>query len=603
MIKFKSIEIEGFGSFIKPFVYYLDSPGINLITGKNGSGKTTIFSALVWGLYGQTLKGKADITPWPDIQKDFIGTKVEVKFLVSNTQIKVIRCKDYSGKILSKAGGNKLFLFIGDKLQPIRDKREVQTKIIELLGMSLNLFKNSIAFGQNLTRLLKESGPRQKEIFDEAFDVTYINSAREKAVKIYSDLDKQGDEFISKLEHIKSLIEKQKQTLQAYENQKEEAKEDIKEVEKEIEEVVQKIKTQEVAEKNSKGNELRTLQIKPKLDKLTQLENKHFKLDFTHEQEKAETESLKRKLNEMATNLAKRTPICNSCGQVIEGNKATEYKARIREQLKTKRTELTDRKSKDKDRAEELAQIQSSIEKLLKYREEHNKLQSILKLEKNNDQFLAELKSARLKLVGRLKDAKIRFKRAKKALRSFNTANLEEKQNRMKEQYLEIKKELKLHRWLIDDPLSNKGLKAFIFKAMLKSVNNQLKKYGKYLGYSIKFNVDLESANKNFEAIIYSGKNERPYNDLSGGQNQLVDVCLAFAVHDTVTEAKNINILLMDEVFESLDAENIELVSELIEIKSLKTSVHLISHQQNLVFSKVRNVTHLKLVDKVTAVV
>ena len=55
MIEFKKIIIEGFCS-IGTLELPLNNNGITSIKGANGLGKTTIFSALVWVLYGKTLK-------------------------------------------------------------------------------------------------------------------------------------------------------------------------------------------------------------------------------------------------------------------------------------------------------------------------------------------------------------------------------------------------------------------------------------------------------------------------------------------------------------------------------------------------------------------
>ena len=68
MIEFKKIIIEGFCS-IGTLELPLNNNGITIIKGANGLGKTTIFSALVWVLYGKTLKG---------ISVPFLGSVVPV---------------------------------------------------------------------------------------------------------------------------------------------------------------------------------------------------------------------------------------------------------------------------------------------------------------------------------------------------------------------------------------------------------------------------------------------------------------------------------------------------------------------------------------------
>ena len=88
----------------------------------------------------------------------------------------------------------------------------------------------------------------------------------------------------------------------------------------------------------------------------------------------------------------------------------------------------------------------------------------------------------------------------------------------------------------------------------------------------------MGKASKPFQTFVYKGDSVKDYDDLSGGQKLRVDICIAFAMHDLITESSNINILVMDEVFEGLDNEGIEIVFELIRGKSETKSVYLITH-------------------------
>jgi DNA repair exonuclease SbcCD ATPase subunit len=69
-----------------------------------------------------------------------------------------------------------------------------------------------------------------------------------------------------------------------------------------------------------------------------------------------------------------------------------------------------------------------------------------------------------------------------------------------------------------------------------------------------------------------------PYEDLSGGQSQLIHVAIAFAISDVVDGENGCNLLILDEIFEHLSSENVDLISELIMMKSQNKSVHLITH-------------------------
>lgn len=73
-----------------------------------------------------------------------------------------------------------------------------------------------------------------------------------------------------------------------------------------------------------------------------------------------------------------------------------------------------------------------------------------------------------------------------------------------------------------------------------------------------------------------------PFEDLSGGQKQLVNLAIAFAMNEILSQSKQINIAFLDEVFESLSSNNIELVSELIRKIYKNKTLFLITHQESL---------------------
>ena len=77
MIKLQQIELEGFSSVVARTTYRLDLPGINIISGENGAGKTTILNALSWVLFGKTIKKNSTINPWPALlDEHYQGTIV-----------------------------------------------------------------------------------------------------------------------------------------------------------------------------------------------------------------------------------------------------------------------------------------------------------------------------------------------------------------------------------------------------------------------------------------------------------------------------------------------------------------------------------------------
>ena len=177
MIRFGKSHIIGFAS-IQDETFDWDQPGLNVIQAPNGHGKTKFINALVWALFGKTLAGS--VITWEHKQPNhYRGTKVDQVFWNGNDEYRVIRCKDYLGDVDGAKGKNRLIVKInGEDPTNVRDKGDYQAVIMEALGYSFELFKNTIVFGQKLQRLISETGPNKKKVLDDAFEVTFIPRAK-----------------------------------------------------------------------------------------------------------------------------------------------------------------------------------------------------------------------------------------------------------------------------------------------------------------------------------------------------------------------------------------------------------------------------------------
>ena len=207
MIEFKKIIIEGFCS-IGTLELPLNNNGITIIKGANGLGKTTIFSALVWVLYGKTLKGISDVNLWKKFRtKDYKGTKVEIYFESNNSIHKIIRCQNYTEDVDGAKGGSRLIYLIDAEQVKEKGKLKLQSLIEKNLGMSYNLFINSVMFGQGMKRLIQESGSDKKQLFEEIFELNYISKARKIAQDKYNELRVELDGLMEKLESNQNYID------------------------------------------------------------------------------------------------------------------------------------------------------------------------------------------------------------------------------------------------------------------------------------------------------------------------------------------------------------------------------------------------------------
>ena len=72
------------------------------------------------------------------------------------------------------------------------------------------------------------------------------------------------------------------------------------------------------------------------------------------------------------------------------------------------------------------------------------------------------------------------------------------------------------------------------------------------------------------------------YDELSGGEKQLCNVAMAFAMNEALTASKGINLAFLDEVFESLSSDNVEVVTSLIRHIFKEKTLFLITHLDSL---------------------
>lgn len=559
MIEFKKIIIEGFCS-IGTLELPLNNNGITIIKGANGLGKTTIFSALVWVLYGKTLKGISDVNLWKKFRtKDYKGTKVEIYFESNNSIHKIIRCQNYTEDVDGAKGGSRLIYLIDAEQVKEKGKLKLQSLIEKNLGMSYNLFINSVMFGQGMKRLIQESGSDKKQLFEEIFELNYISKARKIAQDKYNELRVELDGLMEKLEsnqnYIDSILSDLNYTKSKRDNFKSELANKVKSYKDKI--ILSTKRVDELALKTNKVDI-----------------NQHNKT----------IEDIKRKITlyqNKVSDLKKlqKVPLQDLVNEVIELLENKEYTESI-SKLKTIRDSFS-----------------SSESYILRISKLQNKLTNEIESKNSLEKTILTLKYAKEEvksLESRLKELKSQNPDFESVInkQSKKLENYKKSISQIKFQIQELEKQVNLYKWAYSEPFGNNGIKAFIFESSLSELNNLLSSYSEVLGFNIKFMVDLNSSRKDFVVNINLEGVEVFYEELSGGQKQLVNLAMALAMNQIITQSKGVNIAFLDEVFESLSYDNIEVVIGLIKKVYREKTLFLITHHESLLIpnSKILNV-------------
>ena len=186
----------------------LGSNGIFLITGDTGSGKTTIFDAISFALYGVSSGSRRENSTFrSDFANDEVGTFVYFEFVHKGIVYKIERVPRYVRKKIRGSGtttvGGEATLTYLDKV--VTGDKNVSDVCVDILGMNANQFRQIVMIAQGEFMELLLAKPRDRAvIFRQIFDTG-----------IYKDIsDKLKDKYLfKKREYEDTMI-----TLNSYKN-------------------------------------------------------------------------------------------------------------------------------------------------------------------------------------------------------------------------------------------------------------------------------------------------------------------------------------------------------------------------------------------------
>lgn len=225
--------------------------GFFVITGPTGAGKSTLFEAIYFALYGEASKKERGIK---DYRSDFSKEEstpsyVKFRFQVRGEIFEVLRTPQ---QVLPKKKGEGfreqkhevVFSQIGrENFAPLTRIDEVRAKVESLLGLNQEQFKKIIMLPQGAFQnfLLAET-QEKKVILRTLFDTERYLSLQERMKEKTSDMKKTYESLMREIDwHFSSAFkEGTKDLREAYEEQTEEAKlekillEDLKKIEASI---------------------------------------------------------------------------------------------------------------------------------------------------------------------------------------------------------------------------------------------------------------------------------------------------------------------------------------------------------------------------------
>lgn len=153
----------------------LGDRGLFLITGDTGAGKTTIFDAITFALYGEASGNVREAGMFRSkYAREDVPTYVELEFMYQGKRYRIVRNPEYlrpkgrgTGYTMQKADAELSFF---DGRQPVTRMREVTRAVEEVIGLDYQQFTRIAMIAQGDFQKLLLAGTQERgEIFRQLF--------------------------------------------------------------------------------------------------------------------------------------------------------------------------------------------------------------------------------------------------------------------------------------------------------------------------------------------------------------------------------------------------------------------------------------------------
>lgn len=614
-IYFKKITLSNFMSYEKAELF-LNRQGNILVGGinnnpddnakSNGCGKSSLFSALSWCLTGETVSGAKEVSNIYTSGK----TIVTVNFELDSVEYEITRTKNPSNLFIYINGENK-------SGKGIRDTEKLLHEYIPQISSSL--LNSVIILGQGLPQRFTNNTPSgRKEILEKLSNSDFmISDLKDRLSVRKSELASQlrdiQDNNLSLNTSIKintSNIERLKSELTSFSS-----RDSLLKLKYDIEGEITELNSR-LEEYKEFGEVLRdTLtENKIKFEELSseyQLSLNNIVLTDTTDKEakilglKNDCSILENKIKE----LENITDTCPTCGQKLPNITKIDT-TELKEDLALKLNYLTSLKQE----LNKIYELNNDLIQECKNRFENQLSELQLSIENTNDEILTNADT--------LSQINLNISSMDKKLLNITNQidNLEEniqyRQNQIKE-LLSVNKDLiekissnDAQLAIINERLDinskmqtlvKRDFRGYLLNNIIVFIEKRAKVYSKEIFGTDKIVFELSNNNIN---ISYDNKD---YSVLSGGEKQKLDIIIQFAIRDMLCIFLDFssNILVLDEITDSLDTIGVSKVFELISnyLNDIE-AVYIISHHTDeLEISADDEIHIIKGVDKISRIV
>lgn len=536
-VKFKNIK--SYGNKQTEIIFNSDNPELILLTGKNGAGKSTIQESIDLAVFGKVRGKNKKTIPHSHLPNRINkNLEVEVDFINGLGQnVKIRRCIEPTTFEIKLNG-----VFITNRFNLMDE-----TKKEEIIGFNYDMYKSFISMNINdFLNFVELQKTDKKNILNKLGDLYKLDSYISIGKDINKNLNKQLESFNLEKSNIDSSIEELENAINSINNN-----------------INNQIKEKQISIKNEATNltnEKNTIKV--------QIEN--YNIDYS---------SVMEKINALKNELS----ILNNDKKVIDSDVII-YQDRVKlydmGKCPTCTSDLTDNFHINihKQTLDELNRLKFKQTELLNKINEIKIKGNTLTVDKNSIVKNRDGLSNRYNIIiNRLKTLKVEYESLQSNI-TYSIDDLNTKIQGLKEKSSQLQSKINDTSARITNinnlikKIDDDGLRYHLVKNLVSPININIKEYIKLLNF--KYTIMLDD---DFNAKIFErGNIEINPQTLSNGEIKIINIIIALSYIKLIRSVRKMNVLFLDEVFVSLDGDNIQLFLKLLKQISLELGINII---------------------------
>ena len=597
-IEFKRVVLHNFMSFGDATLQFNDDGFIKVTginenpldnAGSNGSGKSSLWEAIIWAITGETIRGTKHVANY--YGED--GCFVDIEFYIDKTKYQIVRSKDHKVRKT-----NIQILINGEDVsgKGIRDSEKLLQQYLP--DLTASLLGSVIILGQGLPQKFTNNTPSgRKEVLEKLSKSDFMiedlkKRVSDRKIELTNDLRSCEDSIVSleaKNSFLQNQITQQSELLSSLnESALQEKKSVIVDQQRVLSDNVSHLNTLIETLFSSKEELLK------KRNSIVDEENKQlYELDIdrkfrtehlleTKSKLTAELSVLKNQL----TAIRNIKDVCPTCGQKLPNVHKPDTSEietsinMIEANLQDVRNQITlfeqEYNTNYKLVKNAFLNKKSSID--LSYTDICKEYDSKRAQKQKEEHELSQLNSDLSKIEVQLAQLQVTIDNCNKIIRE-NNENIRiaedeilynNKQRDLAQSRLEVISKF--------DTALKRDFRGYLLSTVISYIQERAKQYCKVIFDTSDIDFCLNGNNIDINYM------NRAYENLSGGEKQKIDLIIQFSIRDMLSAQLNFtsNVLVLDEVFDGLDMIGCNRVIDMISNLSDVKNVFIVTHRKDL---------------------